>query len=118
MTDSQIQRGIVASALQYLVDERRLAPPPRTNEDRVREADVLLQAFYAMTGVDPSPDADGPDTALGDLLAHLMHWASAQNADFEHCLAMGKAHFHDELDEEEACKDIAAMTGHNNGNDK
>ena len=101
MTDPQIHRGAVAGVLPYLIDECRFTAPPRTNEHRVREADVLMQAFYAMTGVDPSSDADGPETALGDLMAHLMHWADAKDVSFAHCLIMGETHYEDELNEEE-----------------
>ena len=72
----------------------------RTNLHRVREADALLKAFHALTGVDPSPDADGPDTALADLLAHLMHWAEAQGVDFDECLRLGRGYHGDEVSDE------------------
>lgn len=72
----------------------------RTNAHRVREADALLAAFHAMTGVNPSPDADGPDTALGDLLAHLMHWADAKEIDFDECLRLARGHHADEVADE------------------
>ena len=79
----------------------------RTNAHRVREADALLRAFHGLTGVDPSPEADGPDTALADLMAHLMHWAEAQGVDFEQCFRNGKRHFTAEALEEETAR-IAA----------
>ena len=72
----------------------------RTNAHRVREADALLRAFHGMTGVDPAPDADGPDTALSDLLAHLMHWADAKGISFDECLHLGQGHYRDEVIEE------------------
>lgn len=75
-------------------------PGGRTNASRVREADALVMMFHAMTGVDPAPDADGPDTALGDMLAHLMHWAEAKGIDFDDCLRSGRMHYDAETEEE------------------
>lgn len=54
----------------------------RTNADRATEAEAVVTLFCAMTGLDRDADKDGPDIVLGDLLAHLMHWADYFNVDF------------------------------------
>ncbi len=72
----------------------------RTNADRVAEVNILMDQFSALRGVDPSPDADGPDAALGELLAHLMHWADAKNVIFDEALVDGESHFRAELEDE------------------
>ena len=72
----------------------------RTNAQRVREAAVVLDLFGALTGVDPHPDHDGPETALCDLLAHLMHYADAHGLDFTECVYLAAGYHGDEVSEE------------------
>ena len=91
--------SIIAAATRDALD-CVLDRTERTNAHRVREADALVTLFHGMTGVNPAPDADGPDTALGDMLAHLMHWADAKGADFDECLRLGRGHHRDEVIEE------------------
>ena len=91
--------GVIAKATRDALD-CVLDRTERTNTHRVREADALLALFHGMTGVDPSPDADGPETALGDILAHLMHWADAKDIDFDECLRSAHGYHGDEVSDE------------------
>lgn len=64
----------------------------RTVDDMVDEARILMRVMHLMTGVDPDPEADGPYTVIGDMLAHLMHLADAEDLDFESVLATAQMH--------------------------
>jgi len=102
----------IAAATRHAVD-CALDRTERTNAHRVREADALVTFFHGMTGVNPDPDADGPETALGDMLAHLMHWAEANGVDFEQCFDSGKMHFTAEALEEETARIAARRNAEN-----
>ncbi|SEP16427.1 hypothetical protein SAMN04490248_1312 [Salinihabitans flavidus] len=82
LTNGTNMRDFIAEVLHLLIEDCRNRPLPRTNEHRVREAMVLMDAFFALTGVNDAPEADGPQTALSDLLAHLLHYADAKDVNF------------------------------------
>lgn len=93
-------RLALVARLSRDVSDRILDRTERTNAHRVREAEALLVGFHAMTGVDPSPDADGPETALCDLLAHLMHYADAHGLNFTECVYRAAGYHGDEVSDE------------------
>ena len=68
----------------------KLPPDPEgKNDDRAAWAASALAAFSQATGADE-------DTALGDLLADLMHWCDRNNFDFD--AALDRAHWHYEAE--------------------
>lgn len=68
-------------------------PDEPTNADRAKWADVAMKAFRKQTRCDE-------EDSLGDLLANLMHWADANNFDFEAALICGSGHYRAEVEEE------------------
>jgi hypothetical protein len=88
----------MSKVIRGITDATR-APQPRTNAHRANEAGVLMDAMWVMTGVDPDPEADGPQTALTDVLAHLMHYADAHGIDFDICATGAAGHYRDETEE-------------------
>ena len=95
-----MDRTHLASLVKYALIDCANVRGPRTNQHRAAEAYVLLQAMHVMTGIDPDPDRDGIETALGDTIAHLFHLAHAHGIDLEHCIVTGRFHFTEELEEE------------------
>jgi hypothetical protein len=57
-----------------------------TNLDRAKWAHKAIHAFRKATGCDY-------EDSLGDLIADLMHWADAQNFDFEAALDRARHHY-------------------------
>ncbi|OAN76740.1 hypothetical protein A8B82_15205 [Sulfitobacter sp. EhC04] len=91
-------------ALLQLAQKAKAQPnAERTNDDRVAEFSLQLDLFHALTGVDHAPYADGPETAVSDLLAHAMHYCAAHGLDFQACVDRGTGHFTTEAAEERGC---------------
>lgn len=91
-------------ALLQLAQKAKAQPyAERTNDDRVAEFSLQLDLFHALTGVDHAPDADGPETAVSDLLAHAMHYCAAHGLDFQACVDRGTGHFTAEAAEGRGC---------------
>ncbi len=85
---------------------RRLAKDdagPR-NADRALWGALAMVTFADVTGLSEDLQVD-PETALGDLLADLMHWCDVHKAnkgltgwvDFESALRRARAHYGEEL---------------------
>jgi len=65
-----------------------------TNNDRAAWAQVAIDAYQDATGTDD-------ESALGDLLCDLRHWAKRADYDFDEYSARGLMHFEAEVEEEE-----------------
>jgi len=63
-----------------------------TNIERAKWADKAIQAFRKQTGCDF-------EDSLGDLLCDLMHWAIAENRDFDAALDTARTHYEAECEE-------------------
>jgi hypothetical protein len=68
----------------------------RTNADRIQSAEDAIDANQH--GSRWRNDDEG---ALTDILADLMHWAKANNHDFNECARIAKSHFDAEVAEAE-----------------
>lgn len=68
----------------------------KTRVRAVVEASILLDLMKTLTGVDHNPDADGPRTALGDVVAHLMHYAEHHGVDFSDVMRTATFHYNEE----------------------
>ena len=66
-------------------------------------ASRLRSARRAIQSTPDYPD-QGDQSALGDLLGNLHHWAKAKGLDWEHAVHMGEAHFDEEQDELPKCR--------------
>lgn len=52
---------------------------PYSNEDRAGDVDLCLREFAKNMGLDPDPEADGPQTVAGDMIASILHWVTAND---------------------------------------
>ena len=77
-------------------------PNTITNADRAELAAAALRHFQRTTGTD---DED----ALGELLCGLMHWASANNFNFDAALCRARGHYEAEFAEAAALPDFIAI---------
>jgi hypothetical protein len=64
-----------------------------TNLDRANWADKAIRTFRKQTGCDQ-------EDCLCDLISDLMHWADAQDFDFDAALYRARHHYEAELSEE------------------
>lgn len=51
-----------------------MSAEPIGKERIAAEMGRMIRAYGEMTGCDPAPDADGPQTVCGDLVADILHW--------------------------------------------
>lgn len=77
-------------------------PDTVTNADRAKWAEAALRHFQRATGADR-------EDALGDLICDLMHWASANNFDFDAALHRARGHYEAEVDEAATPPDAIAI---------
>jgi len=73
-----------------------------TNVDRTAWAGSALKHFQSLTGADH-------EDALGDLLCDLMHWASANNFDFDAAMCRARCHYQAEIPEAAELPDTIAI---------
>ncbi len=76
--------------------------PEPCNADRAEWATTALERFCRVTGL--SLKDDGPDTAVSDLLADLMHYCDQEGIDFDECVDRGRCHYEEEKAEEQPKK--------------
>lgn len=77
-------------------------PNTMTNTDRAEAAADALRHFQRATGTDD-------EGALGDLFCDLMHWASANNFDFDAALCRARGYYEEEVDETATLPDTIAI---------
>jgi DNA-directed RNA polymerase subunit RPC12/RpoP len=76
----------------------RVKPKRWTNKDRSQAAKKALLAHSLATGLTKS---DGVETAIGDLLADLMHLCDAEKVDFEKMVCVARGYY--DHDTEDLC---------------
>ena len=69
------------------------ASQKKRNAERAEWALVAVEAFASETGLDTDEDADGLDTAIGDLLGDLMHLCDVEEIDFGRVLDTAQHHY-------------------------
>lgn len=73
-----------------------------TNEDRAGCAYQAVAGFAEATGLSPTEELD---SAIGDLLANIMHLCKQEKIDFNLMLQNAQMHFREEVVEEETGDD-------------
>lgn len=53
-----------------------MMPIPLDNKERAKGVDNYIREFATATGLDISPEGDGPVTVVGDLICNLLHWVA------------------------------------------
>lgn len=66
-----------------------------TNEDKADFAHHAVRTYMKATGL---TRADGLETAIGDLLADLMHLCRIESVDWDFLVLQAKAHFNEETE--------------------
>jgi len=51
------------------------------NEHRAATVADAIRAFAASAGLDVSLNADGPQTAAGDMICNILHWVASNDPD-------------------------------------
>lgn len=91
--DAERIRAQRAAAKPHYFDDPE---EPGKNEDRAGWAQTALEAFATETGLDLEPDADGPETALGDLLANLGHYCDRNGLELSKILRTAEMQYNAE----------------------
>jgi hypothetical protein len=86
--------------------KRRLPPDPeKMNRRHAGCARAVLRHYRSVTGADR-------ETALGDLLADLMHWSDRHNFDFDLALSRAQGHYEAETSAPPVCRSLqSSMEG-------
>lgn len=67
-------------------------PDCECTENRRRWVDAADHAIWAV-----NEDGNDPETALGDLMACVLHWCDETGLDFDAAVARGRGHFEVEI---------------------
>ena len=65
--------------------------PEEMNDDRAEWAQVALDAFAHVTGMDTAGEDD--ETVLGDLLCDIMHWCDRNGVSFAVTMETARVHY-------------------------
>jgi hypothetical protein len=80
------------------MSKRNLPPDPeKMNARHAESARAALRHYRSVTGADC-------ETALGDLLADLMHWSDRHNFDFALALSRAQGHYEAETSAPPVCR--------------
>lgn len=70
---------------------------PQTPEDSAHKGSLLVSCTHYMTGVDPHPDHDGPQTVVALTLTDIMHFCDFNGVDFRAALMNAKFNFKNDI---------------------
>jgi hypothetical protein len=84
--------------------KRNLPPDPeKMNRRHAESAGAALRHYQSVTGADC-------ESALGDLLADLMHWSDRNNFDFDLALSRAQGHYEAETSAPPVCRSLQSAT--------
>jgi hypothetical protein len=82
------------------MSKRKLPPDPeKMNARHAQCAGDTLSHYQSVTGTDR-------ETALGDLLADMMHWSDRNNFDFDLALSRAQGHYEAETSTPPVCRSL------------